>query len=509
MDYRNGEAQERATGGLCEALANYVSAFRAHDRGAKPVEGARDDGGSAPIRVVELFAGVGGFRVGLERASECYKTVWSNQWEPATKRQDASAIYCKHYGQQGHTNADITSIAASAVPESDLLCAGFPCQDYSVATTLRHAGGLEGQKGALWWQIYRILQEKGDSRPNYLMFENVDRLINSPAQQRGRDFAVILGSLAQLGYIVEWRVINAASYGMPQRRSRVYMVGYHSSTRLAAQCEAVGDWYEWALRRGVLAAAFACEAKDDARVSFSVRGAEENSPGALAAGGARSPFRNAGVMVHGEVRTLAVAPCYEGPRVLLGDLLVPDGAVPASFYIDAADVPKWEYAKGGKSFQRINRTTGFAYRYSEGAMAFPDDVGRPSRTVVTGEGGAGPSRFKHVVRCEDGRLRRLVPLELERLNMFPDDYTAGASDGRRAFLMGNALVTGVVERIGVELARRIETGGKKVGSKQGAGSRFCRGPMWRPELFGCEHVGCPLQSRFTAHFFPSPRGGEA
>lgn len=284
-------------------------------------------------------------------------------------------------------------------------------------------GGLEGQKGALWWQIYRILQEKGDSRPNYLMYENVDRLINSPAQQRGRDFAVILGSLAQLGYIVEWRVINAASYGMPQRRSRVYMVGYHSSTRLAAQCEAVGDWYEWALRRGVLAAAFACEAKDDARVSFSVRGAEENSPGALAAGGARSPFRNAGVMVHGDVRTLAVSPCYEGPRVLLGDLLVPDGAVPASFYIDAADVPKWEYAKGGKSFQRINRTTGFAYRYSEGAMAFPDDVGRPSRTVVTGEGGAGPSRFKHVVRCEGGRLRRLVPLELERLNMFPDDYT--------------------------------------------------------------------------------------
>ena len=87
-------------------------------------------------------------------------------------------------------------------------------------------------------------------------------------------------------------------------------------------------------------------------------------------------------------------------------------------------------------------------------MAFPDNPDMPSRTIITGEGGASPSRFKHVVKTAGGRYRRLTPIELERLNMFPDNHTAGASDMRRAFLMGNALVTGIVERIGVELLRR-------------------------------------------------------
>lgn len=457
MKYRAATSGRHDTSfGLCEALASYVGAFHSRAGGARREDDAQGGRRGEAIRVVELFAGVGGFRVGLERASVRYETVWSNQWEPSTKRQDASLIYCRHFGEQGHANVAIASVSAERVPASDLLCAGFPCQDYSVATTLHRAGGLEGRKGALWWQIYRILEEKGEARPAYLMFENVDRHINSPAQQRGRDFAIILWSLAQLGYVVEWRVINAASYGMPQRRSRTYMVGYRGTTHLAAQCIEAGDWHDWILKRGVLAEAFACEAKEKhRRANFKVGELGVDAPAARGSGGMRSPFQNAGLMVDAQVHTLAVQPCYEGPRVTLGDVLEPDDAVPDSFYIAPKDLPKWEYAKGSKSFERINRATGFAYRYSEGAMAFPDDPNRPSRTVVTGEGGAGPSRFKHVVRCRDGRYRRLVPLELERLNMFPDNYTVGASDGRRAFLMGNALVTGVVERIGVELARRI------------------------------------------------------
>ena len=181
------------------------------------------------IKVVELFAGVGGFRIGLEGASDAYETIWNNQWEPSTQRQDASLVYQARFGRKGHSNKDINTVATHDIPDHDLLVGGFPCQDYSVAATLSKSGGIEGKKGVLWWQIYRILNEKGDKRPQYIFFENVDRLLNSPATQRGRDFAIILSSLADLGYVVEWRVINAAEYGMPQRRRRTYIVGYQRS----------------------------------------------------------------------------------------------------------------------------------------------------------------------------------------------------------------------------------------------------------------------------------------
>ena len=168
------------------------------------------------IRVVELFAGVGGFRIGLEGASDAYETVWNNQWEPSTVHQDASLVYRARFGTKGHSNEDINTVMTEEIPNHDLLVGGFPCQDYSVAATLSRSGGIEGKKGVLWWQIYRILNEKGDSRPDYVFFENVDRILGSPAKQRGRDFAIILASLSDLGYTVEWRVINAADYGMPQ-----------------------------------------------------------------------------------------------------------------------------------------------------------------------------------------------------------------------------------------------------------------------------------------------------
>ena len=204
------------------------------------------------IRVVELFAGVGGFRIGLERASEHYKTIWSNQWEPSTKRQDASIVYCHRFGEQGHSNEDIATVPTSDIPQCDLLVGGFPCQDYSVATTLKRSGGIEGKKGVLWWQIYRILDEM-KQKPNYLLFENVDRLLKSPASQRGRDFAIILASLNDLGYTVEWRIINAADYGMPQRRKRTYIIGYKNDLAMTQQ---IDNPLEWILSKGVMAQAF-------------------------------------------------------------------------------------------------------------------------------------------------------------------------------------------------------------------------------------------------------------
>ena len=404
------------------------------------------------IRVVELFAGVGGFRIGLERASEHYKTIWSNQWEPSTKRQDASIVYCHRFGEQGHSNEDIATVPTSEIPQCDLLVGGFPCQDYSVATTLKRSGGIEGKKGVLWWQIYRILDEM-KQKPNYLLFENVDRLLKSPASQRGRDFAIILASLNDLGYTVEWRIINAADYGMPQRRKRTYIIGYKNELAMTRQ---IDNPLEWILSKGIMAQAFplSIDYKNQPTI-FHIEGDLSTVSSSFNKGKKDSPFENVGIMKNREVTTLEAKAKYDGPLLTLGDILLDDKDVPAEFFIPEEELPRWEYLKGSKTEKRINKTTGYEYNYSEGSMAFPDFLDRPSRTIITGEGGKGPSRFKHVVYTSNGRYRRLTPLELERLNMFPDYHTEGVSDMRRAFLMGNALVTGIVERIGAVLIERM------------------------------------------------------
>ena len=404
------------------------------------------------IRVVELFAGVGGFRVGLERASEHYKTIWSNQWEPSTKRQDASIVYCHRFGEQGHSNEDIATVPTSEIPQCDLLVGGFPCQDYSVATTLKRSGGIEGKKGVLWWQIYRILDEM-KQKPNYLLFENVDRLLKSPASQRGRDFAIILASLNDLGYTVEWRIINAADYGMPQRRKRTYIIGYKNDLAMTQQ---IDNPLEWILSKGIMVQAFPLSIDyKNQPTSFRIEGDLSTVSSSFNKGKKDSPFENVGIMKNREVTTLEAKAKYDGPILTLGDILLDDKEVPAEFFIPEEELPRWEYLKGSKTEKRINKTTGYEYNYSEGSMAFPDFLDRPSRTIITGEGGKGPSRFKHVVYTSNGRYRRLTPLELERLNMFPDYHTEGVSDMRRAFLMGNALVTGIVERIGTVLIERM------------------------------------------------------
>jgi len=432
---------------LCEPLAAYSNSC--HQPSLFPeekVKTSEDD-----IRVIELFAGVGGFRIGLERASSRFKTVWNNQWEPSTKRQDASQIYCKNFGSTGHSNTDIATVPVNDIPDSDILVGGFPCQDYSVATTLKRSGGIEGKKGVLWWQIYRILKDHPNP-PKYLILENVDRLLGSPASQRGRDFAIILASLSDLGYCVEWRIINAAEYGMPQRRRRTYMFAFKQDTPFS---DATDNPVSWLYQDGIMAKAFPVELTYVRPVEFTINGDLSVVSESFNKGKNVSPFKNTGLMVNRKVFTTQMTPIYNGPFVTLGDILVPESDVPDDFFISNTDLGKWQYAKGGKTEKRVNKTTGFEYTYSEGTMSFPDSTEKPSRTIITGEGGAAPSRFKHVIRTASGRYRRLIPIELERLNMFPDNHTEGASDMRRAFLMGNALVTGIVERIGLQLLNHI------------------------------------------------------
>lgn len=405
------------------------------------------------IRVAELFAGVGGFRIGLEGASDAFQTIWNNQWEPSTQHQDASLVYTARFGAKGHSNKDINLVPTSGIPDHDLMVGGFPCQDYSVAATLSRSGGIEGKKGVLWWQIYRILSEKGNNRPNYVFFENVDRLINSPASQRGRDFAIILTSLSDLGYIVEWRVINAADYGMPQRRRRTYIVGYQKDSKIGKR---VSEQNNWMLYDGVMAQAFPFEVKGKSMSEFDIQGSVSEVSAAFNKGKSVSPFGDAGIMVDRHVVSVDASPVYDGPRQTLGSNLVEEEFVPDDFFISPDELPKWQYEKGAKKINRVSKE-GYEYTFSEGGMAFPDYLDRPSRTMITGEGGSAPSRFKHVVQTPSGRYRRLIPIELERLNMFPDNHTyhPEVSDGKRAFLMGNALVCGVVEQIGKSLYRFI------------------------------------------------------
>ncbi len=404
------------------------------------------------INVAELFAGVGGFRLGLEKSG--FNIVWSNQWEPLTKTQHASIVYQERFGKQNHSNVDINVVPVSKIPDHDLLCGGFPCQDYSVATTLNNSKGLKGKKGVLWWSIYRILEKKGKRKPKYLFLENVDRLLKSPADQRGRDFAVMLQSLNELGYAVEWRVINAADYGMPQRRRRVFFIGYHKSTKIYKDIMKSGI-HDWLIDNGTIASVFPVNAisKSD---EFDIKGDLVEITKNFNKNKRSSPFLNTGIMIKGKVSTIKTEPIYEGDKIHLKDIIRKDTDIDESFFIDENDTEKWEYLKGAKKEKRTTKG-GFTYNYSEGGMIYPDKLNKPSRTIITGEGGRSPSRFKHVIETEMG-LRRLTPIELERLNMFPDDHTKldGITDAKRAFFMGNALVVGIIEKLGDSIMDKLK-----------------------------------------------------
>jgi DNA (cytosine-5)-methyltransferase 1 len=392
--------------------------------------------------VAELFAGVGGFRLGLSNAG--WRTVYSNQWEPSTKRQHASEVYVRNFGNDGHSNEDIAKVDRIPV-KFDMLVGGFPCQDYSVAKSKSSATGLEGKKGVLWWEILRLTKEH---RPKFLFLENVDRLLKSPASQRGRDFAIMLSSLGAEGYTVEWRIINAADYGFPQRRRRVFIVAY--KTKISSSPAFI-------TKEGVLAEAFPNELS-----STPIEGMLETDLLELSKrfgkGLKESVFRNAGIYQKGRFITADVKSVHSGKFRNLTDVLLPLSSIPVSYYIDSANLEKWKYLKGAKSEDRVH-ASGYKWKYTEGSMVFPDPSDRPSRTILTAEGGTSPSRFKHVVE-QDGQLRRLHPIELERLNGFPDDWTLEGNglmpDVRRAFFMGNALVVGLIERVGHVLAKRMQ-----------------------------------------------------
>lgn len=390
------------------------------------------------MQVVELFAGVGGFRIGLEKSG--WNTVFASQWEPGAKTQWAFDCYKRHFPNSINSNADIASVAAKDIPDHTLLVGGFPCQDYSVASTLAVSKGIKGKKGVLWWEIRRIVEEK---KPRFILLENVDRLLKSPAKQRGRDFGIILSCLHTLGYSVEWKVINAADYGFVQRRRRVFIFATNDET-VQERLYGNKDASSVLTSSGFFAAVFPCSIEGNKNVN-SIAVPDDLIKLSDSFG---ASFGNCGYSIGFSAKTCDVKPVYDGPRALLGDILEND--VDEKYYVKESDIPKWEYMKGAKSEKRVTKE-GFEYNYTEGPIAYPDYLDRPARTMLTSEG--SKNRSSHIVRDpKTGRIRILTPVECERIDGFPDNWTEGMSEHMRYFCVGNALVVGLIEIMG----RRIK-----------------------------------------------------
>ena len=391
--------------------------------------------------VCELFAGVGGFRLGLERASKDWKTVFFSQWEPGKTKQWAHECYVAHFGDiNENTGIDIALVDKDTIPDHNLLVGGFPCQDYSVAHSLNGEKGIEGKKGVLWWQIRDTLIAK---HPPFVLLENVDRLLKSPSKQRGRDFGIILACFADLDYSVEWRVLNAAEYGGPQRRRRTYIFAYKNTTEYAKNINKL-DALEIIQSQGFFGKTFPIQKinqkdiKYDAFTSYDLEYLSDLY---------KCSFDNTGYMTDGRIYTVMTFPILEDPIPLRQ---ITEYNASEEYYISDEKMSKWRYMKGAKKIERTAKT-GFKYIFSEGPIAFPDSLDLPARTMLTSE--ATLNRSTHVIENPaNGRLRLITPLEAERIQGFDDNWTnTGMPQKFRYFCMGNALVVSLVTRMGKTL----------------------------------------------------------
>ena len=405
--------------------------------------------------LVELFAGVGGFRCGLNHVElkndkvvekGNWKCLWANQWEPATKSQEAYDCYVKRFGSDNVSNVDIFEVDKHEIPDHTLLVGGFPCQDYSVAQTLSNSKGIEGKKGVLWWAIEQTLAIK---QPPFVLLENVDRLLLSPAKQRGRDFGMILRSFYENGYDVQWRVINAGEYGLPQKRRRTYIFAYHKSTNYYKKMQKISE-RDICFEKGIFAKQFPIKDGYEKIVKNDI---SEYKDLLEVSDKFKSEFYNTGVMINGGIYSVKTKPDYNLVYPLRN--IREEEKVDDKYFLTDAQIEKFAYLKGAKRIPRL-KPNGEPYTYSEGAMPFPDNLDAPARTMLTSE--SGVSRTTHVIEdFKTKKLRLLTPKECERINGFPDDWTnTGMSDKKRYFMMGNALVVGVIERIGKEIENIID-----------------------------------------------------
>lgn len=398
--------------------------------------------------VVELFAGVGGFRVGLNdikgfdengKAIENrdWKFVWADQWEPETKIQHAYDCYVTRFGDEC-SNEDIAKVDKSKIPNHSLLVGGFPCQDYSVARSLSQEKGIEGKKGVLFWEIAKVLKAK---KTPFILLENVDRLLKSPSTQRGRDFGIMLRTLNDLGYNVEWRVVNAADYGAAQRRRRVFIFGWKQKLNYNKQLNKVSP-LDYIYKDGLFAKSFPITINDKDTINeIELLNFEDTVEMTQRF---KAPFKNAGVMINGKIYTIETNPIEEKP-ITLGEIRENRKGL-EKYILKGEAESKFKYLRGAKKIERT-RPNGEKYFYSEGSMSLYDSLDLPGRTMLTSEGSV--NRSTHIIPDkETGKLRLITPIEAERLQSFPDNWTdTGMPERRRYFMMGNALVTKLINRM--------------------------------------------------------------
>ncbi|PTU83320.1 DNA (cytosine-5-)-methyltransferase [Staphylococcus pasteuri] len=392
------------------------------------------------LKVAELFAGVGGFRLGLENTKEkIFNVTWANQWEPSRKVQHAFDCYNEKFTSGEHINEDIGNISDErmASTKADMVVGGFPCQDYSVARSLNGELGIQGKKGVLFWQIVRFVQ---NTYPKYLLLENVDRLLKSPSNQRGRDFAVMLSTLNELGYTIEWRVINAADYGNAQRRRRVFIFGYKQDLGYG-QMMSKKTLEDIIYNEGMFAKSFPIENEPNKKrinttsLSNDIVNVSENFS---------LQFFNSGIMRNGEVLTIDTIPKYE-KATPLSEII--DSEVDSKYNLNQNQIEKFKYLRGPKKIKRTSKD-GHEYYFSEGGMSETDSLDLPARTMLTSE--ASINRSTHFLKV-NGIYRTLTPIEAERINGFPDNWTDTMPDRMRFFCMGNALVVPIITRLGNQI----------------------------------------------------------
>ena len=406
--------------------------------------------------VVELFAGVGGFRCGLNKVkfkndkvkeNKDWKFVWTNQWEPSTKTQEAFDCYVKRFGNKDVSNVDIFQVDKKDIPNHTLLVGGFPCQDYSVAQTLSNSKGIEGKKGVLWWAINDILKIK---KPPFVLLENVDRLLLSPSKQRGRDFGIILRSFLDNGYAVEWRVINAGDYGMPQKRRRVFIFASKKNTKYSDMLSKKID-----LESSIFEQSFPTDNDSDILNEVNINKYKDTVD--VTNNYKDGKFLDFGMMLDGRVFHKSVIPkkekVYTLEKLLKKAQKYNDKDL-SKYFAEEEKLDKWKYLKGSKRIERQSKS-GHKYIYSEGAMSFPENIKEPARTMLTSEGTV--NRSSHIIFDEmNQKYRILTEVECEMIQMFPPNWTDTMPARRRYFMMGNALVTGIVSRLEPYLKQIIE-----------------------------------------------------
>ena len=372
------------------------------------------------IKFIDLFSGIGGFRLGLERTGH-YEHVWSNDIN-----EYANKIYTERFGEEGHYSGDIRGVDAREIPYHELLCGGFPCQAFSVAGKRK---GFEDTRGTLFFEICRIIEAK---RPKLLLLENVKGLLNHDG---GRTFTVILQSLDELGYWVEWQVLNSKYFGVPQNRERVFIVGHLRGRGGREVFPITGtngetvDERELKFLGGIDSPSVKKWVEDGNEYSRNFPQGQR----VYDSDGLSSTLNSQGGGLGAKTGLYTVK--ETGKNSQSRRVYDPDGLSPT------LSAGKRENSTGQAYSHNIIRPvlTPDRLEKRQNGRRFKEN-GDPSFTLTS------PDR--HGVMTNNQRIRRLTPTECERLQGFPDGWTEGISDTQRYSCLGNAVTVNVIEFLG-------------------------------------------------------------